>query len=528
MTFQSRSFTVLLAASAIAFSPAICFSQSAQRAAERELARRQAALPQGNEALARAKVAMEARDYATAHEEFRTAVAYLPDAVVSGNAHTEAVRGFCESGVKIAEIRVQQGKYNEAESICRDVLSVQYDPGYRPAQQLLASLQTPDHINRTMGPKFIGKVEEVRKLLSDADGYYNSGRYDLAFKKYEQVLNLDPYNTAARRGQEKINNEKTRYGEEAYNETRSRAYWEVQKGWERPVRQYGTTNAPGADATAREATGTARISNKLNTIIIPRIELRDASIREAIDFLRQQAASNDPAGEGRKGVDIVLRLNAIGGRGGPAAPPPSTPVTDPLAPVSATGPDAGAVVNPAAVAVPAAPTVSPQDARITITLNQIPLGEALRYIASQAGLKVKVEPYAVSIIPLSEQSQELVTKEYRVPPGFIQSTLTGGSSALNAPAAPAGGARGTANGTVESTGGQQLVRREGAREYLESQGVPFSTVPGSSANFLPQSSRLVVRNTPDNLELVDAIVEQANVSGPKQVEIEAKFVEITQ
>lgn len=27
---------------------------------------------------------------------------------------------------------------------------------------------------------------------------------------------------------------------------------------------------------------------------------------------------------------------------------------------------------------------------------------------------------------------------------------------------------------------------------------------------------------------MDAIVEQANISGPKQVEIEAKFVEITQ
>ena len=37
-----------------------------------------------------------------------------------------------------------------------------------------------------------------------------------------------------------------------------------------------------------------------------------------------------------------------------------------------------------------------------------------------------------------------------------------------------------------------------------------------------------MRNTEDNLELVDALVEQANVAGPKQVEIEAKFVEITQ
>ena len=70
------------------------------------------------------------------------------------------------------------------------------------------------------------------------------------------------------------------------------------------------------------------------------------------------------------------------------------------------------------------------------------------------------------------------------------------------------------------------MNREGAREFLESQGVQFP--PGASAHFLPESSRLIVRNTEDNLELVDALVEQANVSGPKQVEIEAKFVEINQ
>ncbi|MFL6540034.1 MAG: hypothetical protein ACJ8HU_04675, partial [Chthoniobacterales bacterium] len=336
MTSRSPSFALFISVALAGVWPVAIFGQSAERAAEREVARRQAALPRGGEALARAKLAMQEHDYGRAHDEYRLAVAALPDAVVSGNGHEDAVRGYCESGLKLAEVRVQQGKYNDAEAICRDVLSSEYDPNYGPAQRLLANLTEPDHINRTMGPKFIAKVEEVRKLLSDADGYFNSGRYDLAFKKYEQVLNLDPYNTAARRGQEKINNQKTHYGEEAYNETRSRSVWEVQKGWERPVRQYGTTATPGGESVAREATGTARISNKLNTIIIPRIELRDASIREAIDFLRQQAASNDPAIEGRKGVDIVLRLNAIGGRAiesaavAPAAVPAAGPV-DPLA-----------------------------------------------------------------------------------------------------------------------------------------------------------------------------------------------------
>ncbi len=180
-----------------------------------------------------------------------------------------------------------------------------------------------------------------------------------------------------------------------------------------------------------------------------------------------------------------------------------------------------------------ASAVSPAEARITITLNQIPLGEALRYVATQAGLKVKVEPYAVSIIPMTEQSSDLITKDYRVPPGFISASVNIAPSALEQGAyktatavAPIAATGGTGKDTQESTGGHQLVMREGAKEFLESQGVPFPS--GTSAHFLPQSSRLIVRNTADNLELVDAIVEQASVASPKQVEIEAKFVEINQ
>ena len=289
-----------------------CFAQNISRVADREVSRRQAALPQGEAALARGKAALAAGNFAGAHEEFRVAASLLPDAVVGGKAHDEAVSGFCASGIRLAEQRIAEGKYAEAEGICREMLGDRYDPNFRPAAQLLARLQEPGYVNRTSGPKFLSKVEEVRKLLSDAEGYYNSGRYDLAFKKYEQVLNLDPYNVAARRGEEKINLTKTHYGEEAYNEARSRQLWQVQKGWEQPVRPYGQTVGATTDAFTKDATGTARISQKLNTIIIPRIEFRDASVREAIEFVRQQAEANDPATDGRKGVDIVLRLTTLG------------------------------------------------------------------------------------------------------------------------------------------------------------------------------------------------------------------------
>ena len=494
-------------------------------------------MPQGADAVARGEIAMKEKNFTLAHEEFRVAIAYLPDAVVSGSNHDRAMSGFCASGVALAEQKIAEGKYGEAEALCAEILTERYNPNCDEAADLLKHLRTPGYFNKTMGPKFIAKIQDVRQLLTDAEGYYQAGRYDLALKKYEQVLALDPYNVAARRGEEKIDNTKYHYGEQAYNETRARAMWQVEKGWENPVRQYGQAVGPLADAFQKDATGTARINNKLNTIVIPRIEFRDASIREAIDFLRQQASANDPSAEGRKGVDIVLRLTPSGTTTTTtttttsAAVPVPPPAAAGGAPDAAGGPGAP-IPAPAIIPPPApvvtAPAISPSDARITITLNQIPLGEALRYIASQAGLKVKVEPYAVSIIPINEQSADLLTKEYRVPPGFISSTVNTGASSLNAPARTAGTAGGTGTGkdTQETTGGHQLVNREGAREFLESQGVPFP--PGSSANFLPQSSRLIVRNTQDALELVDALVEQANVSGPKQVEIESKFVEITQ
>jgi general secretion pathway protein D len=210
-------------------------AQNVNRITKHEVERRQAALPRGVAALARAQAAMQTRNYAVAHDEFRNALNLLPDAVTSAKAHDEALTGFSESGVKVAEQNIADGKFAEAESVVREMVEDRYDPNCRPALELLAHLQQPGYFNKTTGPKFIEKVEEVRKLLADADGYYNSGRYDLAFKKYEQVLAIDPYNTAARHGEEKIDNTKYNYNQEAYNESRARQLWQVEKGWDRSV-----------------------------------------------------------------------------------------------------------------------------------------------------------------------------------------------------------------------------------------------------------------------------------------------------
>src|SRR5437899_8761362 len=174
-------------------------------------------------------------------------------------------------------------------------------------------------------------------------------------KRYDQVLALDPYNTAARKGQEKVNNTKYQYGEEAYDETRSRGLWKVEGAWQQPVRKYGVAGAPVGIGAPRELGGTALVSKKLNSIIIPHIEFRDATVREAIDVLREQAAENDTGPEGQRGVNIVLRLVPLG-----QVAPPSAPV-EPAAPPEGTASPAGGA-PPGGPGSPAAPGSPPATA----------------------------------------------------------------------------------------------------------------------------------------------------------------------
>jgi type II secretory pathway component GspD/PulD (secretin)/tetratricopeptide (TPR) repeat protein len=565
------SFLGALVTASLSIFCASSVAQTPDSVAEREVQRRQAGISQGEAALARGQAAMRAKDYGAAHEEFRTAVMYLPDAVVSGKAHDEAVEGFCKSGVVLAEARIAEGRYADAEAILSEILSDRYAPNCRAAQELYAHLRQPAYFNKTMSPTFIEKVEQVKQLLAEADGFYQSGRYDLAMKRYDQVLALDPYNTAARRGQEKVNNTKYKYGVEAYNETRSRQLWQVEKGWEQPVRRYGRASEPAAIGAQTDLGGTAQINRKLSTIIIPRVEFRDATLREAVDFLREQALENDPAAEGKRGVNIVLPPSVVVQRA--IAPPAGTspaPAGTGVPGTAPTGsPSAGAGQ---AAAQPAAPP--PERGNITIELNQIPLGEALRYIANQAGLKVKVEPYAVSLVPKTEQSGDLLVKRYHVPPEFFGGPLdvgyyleaglaggqTGAGSAQPAPVAEnviqkeavsyqtasgigagAGAAsqanlvQGTSTTRQHLVNDRQLVGRADAKTMLLSMGVQFPTITlpdgrtdTASATFWPHTGILIVRNTQDNLDMVDALVDQANASQPKQVEIESKFIEITQ
>jgi general secretion pathway protein D len=495
--------------------------------ADRTIARKEEDVRRGKAAIESGDAAMKQKDYETAYAQYKAACDLVPDSDVTHAVRVEALTGLCDAACSLAEQRISEGRYEDAQNLCKAVLDDQYDPNCHRAIVLLAHLEDPDYYNKTITPRFRGNVEEVKNLFDEAKGYEQTGRYDKAYQDYDKVLNLDPYNVAARKGQEEVNSRRDQYAKQAYDETRSELLWQLDNGWQMPVHKFGVKGTENFNPTQTDVRHTEYITNKLNRIIIPKIEFRDATVREAVDFLKEKSRDLDTQEPDptRRGVNIVLQLDS-GGEGAalPEAPAPAAPAA-PSIPGLEAAPAAGGL--PTAVpTTPSAPAVSSAEARITLSLSNIPLVEALKYICQLANLKLKIDPYAVSIVPPSVNTDELITKEYKVPAGFMSTAPTiSGASALSAPAARGGG--GAETGGVDSSGaGGQIAGHQSAMDYLTSQGVQFP--PGSNAVYFPASSRLIVHNTASNIELIDAIVESSSPPIPTQVSIESKFVEIQQ
>lgn len=408
-------------------------------------------------------------DYESAYALFKSAVDTLPQGgEASSDLRKQALGGFCNAAVLLARQRVSEGRYADARTTVEVVLENRYDPDYAPAKTLRSQLMDPQGFadRGTITPRHVRNIEEVKRLIQEGDGYYATGRYDIAFKRCEQALNIDKYNIAARRLMEKINVARQQYADAAYSETRGAMLADVDKAWGLPLRKFTDGPTSIVEQPQMDSRGSQAINNKLDTIIIPRIDFTDSSIKEALDFIKKRASDLDEGDSENKGINIVLKL------------PPDSP-------------DA---------AYP-----------ITLSLSDVPLREALRYVTEAANLKIKIETHAVVVVPATENTDVLITKEYKVPPGFI--TATPGS----APPQVSGVAAGSQS---------VIAARSIAKDFLESQGVTFPE--GASANYISLTSRLIVKNTQPNLELIDALVDTSVATRPTQVEIEAKFLEVTQ
>lgn len=153
--------------------------------------------------------------------------------------------------------------------------------------------------------------------------------------------------------------------------------------------------ATGAPRSQPSPTREAQIEKALRRIVIPKLELHDASLGEAIAILAADIRQSDPTGHG---ISIALAID----------PKPETAPSVP--PKAAASPESPGE-NPLLIG-------DPHDARVTVTLTNIPVDEALRYLTGLSNTAFYIQSDGVHIVPLN--APELMkTRDFEIPPDFF-------------------------------------------------------------------------------------------------------------
>ncbi|MEO8352451.1 MAG: von Willebrand factor type A domain-containing protein [Chthoniobacteraceae bacterium] len=148
----------------------------------------------------------------------------------------------------------------------------------------LAQKDGKAYYNRTISPEIRDKVEQVKQKSAAAKGLMETGRTDLALKRTEQILDIDPYNLEARKMQEEIK-AATNDPSIARNEARSQALWRVDAAWAMPVRKFGVPADEAAIPTPADPLATAKESELSESLA----QARDFDVSGSVESKADEA-----------------------------------------------------------------------------------------------------------------------------------------------------------------------------------------------------------------------------------------------
>lgn len=173
-----------------------------------------------------------------------------------------------------------------------------------------------------------------------------------------------------------------------------------------------------ATAQLRGADEKGSMLAKARTLIVPKVTLNDATLLQAVELLQAKSIELDPQ---HKGLNLTIK-----------------------------DPD------------------HEKGARISLDLTNVPMSEALRYVASLSNRVVSYEPHGTVIAPMPPPGA-MVTRSYKLP--------AGAGAKIGNP-----------------------------REWLTSQGIVFAD--GASAAIVADGAQLLVRNTQVQQDLVETVVSR--------------------
>lgn len=435
-------------------------------------------LEEAQELLRKGDDAYQAGRYADAIEAYAGAREMIPGTPPSAELRAAATERYVQASVEQARLLSRKGDLAAAIATVDKVLRANIAPKHPAALACREQLDDPIRTNPALTAEHAQHVDAVRRLLYTAEGAYGLGQFTQAKKHYEAVLRIDPTNTAAQRGLEQIASAKSDYQKSAHDHTRAEMLGQVDAAWELqiPVPEAGAgldgPNAPPSNTAA------LTIAAKLDRIIIPKIAMEQASLEEAIDFLRLRVTENDTmeTDPSRKGVNFTVNLG-----------PPESPVA-----------------------------TSIRNQRFDLKLSQIPLSQVLKHLTDITHTAFTTDDFSVLITPTGSSSNELISRSYRVPPDFITNLSSG---------AAASGAGGDPFAAASAKEGL-LTTRLSAQDALAKQGVLFPE--GASANYSAATNTLRVINTELNQEAISQIVSTMTQTEPVIVVVRVTMIKTQQ
>lgn len=347
----------------------------------------------------------------------------------------------------------------------------------------------------TVDRDFNKRKKDIHILLQEAKILYKNQRYAEVRNKLEQIFIKDNFNQEALSLLNKTYNKLYKAGH-----ARAKADQEEQIGyndwsWIEPVMPTEMGRDIKGSAEDKVATG-SDLYDKMQNIIFPKVEFEDVDINSVIRQLNRMSKRYDPD---KQGVSIVSGLSK---------------------------------------------GLADMTPKITMSFDNMPMSEVIRYICQGSGLKYRIADNAV-IMGLGADIDEMKTRFFKVRSAMITSiapSAGGGGGGGDAMAGGGGGGGGDkvdftekdadifetdstftkSDGDIPST--KSNATSQALKAYFLERGIDFP--PNSAIAYNRKAGKLLVRNTRENLRKMEDLLRQLDIETP-MVMVEVKFIELT-
>jgi len=396
----------------------------------------------------------------------------LPEVLRGASLALEVNRTLSKLQASLAEAAAQKNHWPEARR--RALVSLQHDPKNELAilqlqksdEVLRRGASGTESVNPALTTKFFDRLTAVRSGLEEAQALRETGQLAKAEQRYEDVLEVDPFNQVATEGIQKIYEERALVADKARDLSNLERRREVREAWNNIYPKSGMA-AGGTEITgAMTASPAYALEKKLQKTVIPQVDFSGADLETIRRALISLSRTYDPE-TAKGGVNFVV----------------STDVTNPQP--------------------------------VTLRLRQTSLAEVVRYISQIAGVKARITDIGVTFGPLVEKRPELNSQNFTVSPSFFKGADGKADAGTDAPRGAGGGAVGAG---ADSAGKNE-------QKKLEDLGVVFPT--GAYAVYNQKTSQLKVVNNQEMLDLIGQLISAAEEQ-TLLIQVGVRLVEVNQ